>query len=464
MIFGIFTELAPDVLVAESVEQVVTRQNGLKQPHIMVRSRIETSIASLSDYFSLGEPFYPLVGRRRVIDDREGFEIPLIGGSCDAFELVEIRNAFVHGTPHHAAAPVSFPQSTDAKLTRIVDDGLNPQDLAELVVHFQPVVFHAMLDACSWITFLLAVGEDLSLEVAMQLAAEERQNVIRPEVHHRVIEKPPIEGGQFGPTAEDDVGAVLDLGSGPVVVAIFEPFLAQDRVDLTSPAIELPNPRQAAELIGQLLGFIGIIQLGEGIVALAEPNPLLVHLAGEPVVTVDVDLNSVREPGLDTDVHQAELGVDTVVVENPLGTVSELQVGTTLAVPELDGAAGFLAAEYGDETTADGVAPDNVLDEGLLAKSPLTVLVGPPRALGESLGMADQRLGMIFEHRDKVLAANMHNPIDIRVQMGVIAKGKISLENDSIKAAQCCYNGRSEFLDKGTHGVLLWDGCLVTPS
>ena len=56
-ILVIVAQVASDVLVAKSVEQVVTCQHGLKQPHIMVRSRIETSIASLSDYFSLGEPF-----------------------------------------------------------------------------------------------------------------------------------------------------------------------------------------------------------------------------------------------------------------------------------------------------------------------------------------------------------------------------------------------------------------------
>ena len=66
-------------------------------------SRIKASVASLATTFRSSEPLDLLVGRRRVVDDREGFQIPLIGGSGDAFELVEVRDAFIHGTPHHVA-------------------------------------------------------------------------------------------------------------------------------------------------------------------------------------------------------------------------------------------------------------------------------------------------------------------------------------------------------------------------
>ncbi|MBN1854855.1 MAG: hypothetical protein JW829_19130 [Pirellulales bacterium] len=75
-IFGIVTEVVSDILVAESMEQMVTSQNGFKKPHIVAGSRIETGITSLSDYFSLGEPFYLFLGRRGVVDDRDGLEIP----------------------------------------------------------------------------------------------------------------------------------------------------------------------------------------------------------------------------------------------------------------------------------------------------------------------------------------------------------------------------------------------------
>jgi hypothetical protein len=37
----------------------------------------------------------------------------------------------------------------------------------------------------------------------------------------------------------------------------------------------------------------------------------------------------------------------------------------------------------------------------------------------------------------------------------------MSLENDSIKTAECAYHGSSELLDEGVHGVLLWDGWLT---
>ena len=42
------------------------------------------------------------------------------------------------------------------------------------------------------------------------------------------------------------------------------------------------------------------------------PQPTFVHLAGEPLVAVDVDLHREREPGLHARVAEAELAVEEV--------------------------------------------------------------------------------------------------------------------------------------------------------
>ena len=86
-ITGVLKELSADVLVAESVQQMVALENGLKQPDVVTGSRIKASVASLSDNFSLREPGYLLVGPRRVMDDRESFQMPVVGGSGNMLDI-----------------------------------------------------------------------------------------------------------------------------------------------------------------------------------------------------------------------------------------------------------------------------------------------------------------------------------------------------------------------------------------
>jgi hypothetical protein len=146
----------------------------------------------------------------------------------------------------------------------------------------------------------------------------------------------------------------LDGGANPEPndignVGLFSPYGTAGQ----GPTMQLPRPRQVAELVGNFLGPFGRVELREGVVALAEADSLARHLTGEPVVAVDVDLDRVREPGLDPHVHQAELAVDAVVVENPLRTVSKLKPGTLLAVAKFDGAAGFLTTQHGHQPLGD---------------------------------------------------------------------------------------------------------------
>jgi len=455
-VFAGWKDLATDVFVVETMNQMISREHGLKKPDIRCGGWIKAGIASLSDYFSLREPCYQLVGRRRVIDDREGFQIPVIGSSGNTLELVEIRHPFIHGAPDHLLVPISLSQTANAKFTRVVDNRLDPQDLAEFIVHLQPVVFHAMFDASSWLAFLFAVGKDFTLEVAMQLTTQKSKDVLGPEVDGGVVQQSLVEGGQFTLAGEDHVGGIFGLGDGPIVAAAWlQPGLAQDGVELASPTVQLPNPRQPAETVCQTLDTYRGIHFGKGVVVLTEANALFDHLAGEPIVSVDVNLHGVGEPGLDAHVHQAEFFIDAVIVEDPLGSVSKVEFGSLTAMTKLDGAAGLLAAEDGHKPLVDGILSNDVLDESLLAKLPLLVDIGSTCRLGQGLGMLDQRMGVFFKHRDKIFAPHPQHVVDKRVQLAVVPKWKISFENDSIKTAQRCYNHMCELVDEIIHGVLL---------
>ena len=127
------------------------------------------------------------------------------------------------GHQRSAALPRAKTIATNLELPRLIDDRFDAQNLAELVVHLQPVVFHPVLDPSTWKTVLLAVGQDFAVEARVQTAAQEGEDVLGGEAQQGMLEQSRIEFGQLGSTLEQDIGAVLGLVDDPVVVGLAEP-------------------------------------------------------------------------------------------------------------------------------------------------------------------------------------------------------------------------------------------------
>src|SRR5262249_41600881 len=262
------------------------------------------------------------------------------------------------------------------------------------------------------------------------------------------------------------VGAVLRLVDHPVVALTRKPGLFEQRIDLPRPALEQFWPGEFGKALSQLLSFGRVVQLRQGVVVLYEADPCLVKLSCQPVMAVDVDLGGEGEPGLHADVTQAELRIEEVKVQHTLLPPGEGQPGTALAVEELDGAAGFHAAQDADPPLAQAAVADGLPDDVLLAVAALEVVVGGTVLLGEGFGVGDELLGFIFEEAEEVLAGHAEGVINKAVEVGIIAKGEMALEDDSIEAAENGDEGSSELDGERVgvgHGVLLRDGACATP-
>src|SRR5262245_16747121 len=82
------------------------------------------------------------------------------------------------------------------------------------------------------------------------------------------------------------------------VITVAGQVVTQERIDPTGKPVEDGWPLQHREAIGDSLHMSGILEPEEGILEPAIPQAALVHLAGEPLVAVDVDLQREGEPGL----------------------------------------------------------------------------------------------------------------------------------------------------------------------
>src|SRR5262245_9271151 len=94
----------------------------------------------------------------------------------------------------------------------------------------------------------LPLGQDLPREAAVELAAEEVEDVLGEQTERGMAQQPPVEGAQGGATREQDVGGVLGLVRRPVV-AIARELVAQERIDPGGEAVEPGSPIQRGEAV-----------------------------------------------------------------------------------------------------------------------------------------------------------------------------------------------------------------------
>jgi len=281
----------------------------------------------------------------------------------------------------------------DFEFAGVVDDSFHPQDLAELVIHLQPVVLHPVFDAGTGMTILLSVRQHFALEVAVQLAAQEGEDVLGGEVDRGVIQEPRIKLRQVLAGAKQHVGAVFELVDDPPILHASQPgHFLEERIDLLGPAAEPTLPSQAEEAVGLPLGGLGIVQFQEAVVPLHKARPLLGQLLCQPIVSVHVNLDREREPGLDPHMYPTKLRVEKIVVQHSLRAAGERQAGLTVAITELHRAAALQAAQDSNQAAGQLPLADGLVDQFLCGVLALEILIRSAFPSGCRLGVLDQPL------------------------------------------------------------------------
>jgi hypothetical protein len=171
-----------DVPIPETVDLMFPTQHGAEQLLLLHTEQIQTPAATRAKSSGLVDTVEDLPARLGSVHDRQGAEVAFVARAGDFVIAVEVGDPLVHGTPSHLAASLPLDPAANLELARVVDDRLDPQDLAELVVHLQPVVLDPVLDPRPGPTVLLAVGQHLAVEAWVQAAAQERQDVLGRKV------------------------------------------------------------------------------------------------------------------------------------------------------------------------------------------------------------------------------------------------------------------------------------------
>src|SRR4029453_9249504 len=112
------------------------------------------------------------------------------------------------------------------------------------------------------------------------------------------------------------VGRVLLFFDAPVVTAQAQWRSFPDPGSyLTSEGMEEGGPFALDQSVENLLGSPQVVDSTKAVVSLPAADPAAGEVAWAPLPAVEADLNRERQPGLQPDMHQAEVWIQVVEVQ-----------------------------------------------------------------------------------------------------------------------------------------------------
>jgi hypothetical protein len=298
---------------------------------------------------------------------------------------------------------------------------------------------------------------NVAVEAAIPFAAEKTQDVLGGKRHGRELNELLIEPCERGGAFEDEIAGELGLIDDPADV-VSRQLLAQQRVDLVGVAIEDFGPVEFGEPIRLTLGFGRFIELGKGVVLDDKAQAKTDQLLGEPVVAVRVDLECERRPGLQTDMDQAQLRVEEIVVKNALLPRPGHKLRPLLAGNEGERVAGFLSAEDADEAFFDAMFAKESFRPRLFFEGAGAIQIRSPRLASDVLGVLNEGLGELrSDDVHEMATPHLEGPIDEFFELGQRRHGQMSLEDHAVETMQRANNKAGKLGDEAPyciHGIL----------
>ena len=125
-------------------------------------------------------------------------------------------------------------------------------------------------------------------------------------------------------------------------------------MDLVPQGVEFGDPIGLELLVQELLGPCPILDPEKLVLAPLVLQVFPVHLARQPLASVEADLDLEGEPGLQAHVQPAELGVEVVVIQlRALATLAAHLPETLRVLPPLKGPARLDTLQHAHESFSD---------------------------------------------------------------------------------------------------------------
>ena len=229
-----------------------------------------------------------------------------------------------------------------------------------------------------------------------------------------------IKPGQTLRLLENDIGGIFGVGGAPI---IFEIERAVDRtmqrMNLIHQLAQFLGPVGLELLIQQVLGAPQIGHPQKGVLLLLIRETRLIQLFGQPMSAVEANIDLEGKPGLQTQVHEAELGM--LEIEIKMAALARLNLYFKVfglgVSDDLKGHARFDAIENGNEPLSDLIPAGDFSGQILLAglagrdeeKGPSGFLRQGPGFVFDGFGGALDQLAEIFDQNVAGVQIRLHH-------------------------------------------------------
>jgi hypothetical protein len=393
----------------------------------------------------------------RIIDRRQCVEICPVGSQTEAGVVEHIGDTLSQRLIITGFFAVSDPES--AEFLGTVDDRLDTQYNPVLVVHFDPVTPHTVLDP-RYRRTTLRIGDDRPGERAMKLPTHETHDVVGLKADSSKLLPFYIERVQPGAIATNDVGGIFSLIHDPVIFHSNQDCF-QKRVDPAGECVHDFFPPQGGKSVRQFLRFCEIGDMDKSIVALFERYVSGCHLASKPFVAIDIDLDGEGQPGTQTYMHEPEMPVKVIQVKRQDARGVFDEHGASFTVSEAEGVVFFVACKDADQPfgyfVTSGDVPHIIFLTDIISK----VDIGTSGVFGELFNVFFDNGTMGLCECREILKENVPS-CQKNLGCGRVGNRKVSLKDYSVKHRYNSCKAVRIFLKKFVHGVLLPNGCLLT--
>jgi hypothetical protein len=247
--------------------------------------------------------------------------------------------------------------AANPKFVGLIDHCFDPQYAPMLVVHFYPVAFQPMFNSSS-LPAMLEVTEDLALEVPVEFTTEKGHDILGAEAHRGVPQQLCIQALQRSAVLEQNVRGIFRLVNYPIVGKSAQKFM-QMRIGPAGYGAEDARPILVRQPVGKTLGALRIAQANKGIVQALVSQAVAVHLARQPFMPVEINLDHKGKPCLQSHMHQAKNPINEIEVKTQTSRIGGYQPRPMLSIAKLKTGRLLDGAQHTDKPLRNSITSCN---------------------------------------------------------------------------------------------------------
>ena len=208
------------------------------------------------------------------------------------------------------------------------------------------------------------------------------------------------------------------------------------------------------ETVSELLSPFAVADPQKGVVLFSVFDAVLIHLPGQPLVTVQTDLNHQREPRLNADVHQPEFTVDEVVIKTEALACGIDELRPTLTGNHLETLTWFEHPQDANQSLSNTVILGDLPREVFLAEPAVDVVKRPLMLCGDRFGMIPDTFRVLHDELFEFLDQQTL-PHQQPFHCVAPTDGEITFEQNPVKTGDDTRDSIIILTDELFHGVLL---------